>query len=54
MDAILHIFGICADNHSHFDFLDLFMLGGSLSSIILYVRMSVNGFFKSKKKEQDI
>lgn len=52
MDAILHVIGLCSDSHSHFDLLELFMLGGSLSSIILYVKMRVNGLFQGKQKEE--
>jgi hypothetical protein len=54
MEAVLHVFGICADNHLHLDFLDLFMIGGSLSSIILYVKMRVNGLFQKKKDKDNI
>lgn len=48
---MLHIIGLCGDGHTHFDLIDVFMVSGSLSSIILYVKMTISGFFKSKKKE---
>lgn len=35
MDSILHILGVCGDNHSHFDLLDTIMvLGGGSAGII--------------------
>lgn len=49
MDFILHVFGACSDSHSHLDFLDILMVGGSFSSIMIYVKMKVNGLFKKDK-----
>ena len=53
MDAIMHIFGMCGDAHTHLDLLDLFLAGGSLGMATVYVKYNwrrfktfINGKFK--------
>ena len=38
MDIVLHLIGACADTHTHFDLLDLFLIGGSSVGTIGYFR----------------
>lgn len=53
MDAIFHIIGLCTDNHSHIDLTDLLYVGGSVTSIILYIKMRLYGFFRREKNKED-
>lgn len=33
---VLHVFGLCSDTQSHFDLLDLFLVGGATGSIYYF------------------
>lgn len=54
MNQILHIFGLCADTHSHFDLLDLVVAGGATTTLIylkLHIKvylLLIKDFFKNK------
>ena len=38
MEPILHMLGLCGDNHSHLDLLDLLVGGTSLGVVTLYLK----------------
>lgn len=38
METIKHFFGLCSDNHSHFDVLDLLMIGSPIPLLIFYYK----------------
>jgi hypothetical protein len=42
MEFILHIFGVCSDNHSHIDVMDIFMGGIGGGAIFMYLKYYFN------------
>lgn len=53
MEFILHILGLCPDNHSHIDFLDLIgFIYSDIHYLIKYsiftIRYSINSYFQQK------
>lgn len=46
MDAVLHVIGICADNHTHLDLIDLLFWSGSSISLIFYIKYNINELIK--------
>ena len=42
MEAILHITGLCSDNHSHVDVMDLLLGGTSFGLIVYYAKTYIN------------
>lgn len=58
MDSILHVIGICGDNHSHFDLIDLIVVlgggGAGAVTVKLYYRTviyMVKDYFNVGKKD---
>lgn len=53
MDAVLHMIGICGDNHAHLDLIDLLFWSGSSISLIYYIKYNINELvrkIRNKKK----
>ena len=55
MEIVMHIVGTCGDAHAHLDLLDIFLMGGGLASISLYVKYNwrkfksyINGWFETR------
>lgn len=44
MEVILHLTGLCADNHSHLDLTDLVLGGTSVGVILLYLKVYIDTF----------
>jgi hypothetical protein len=38
MEFILHIFGVCSDNHSHIDVMDMFVGGIGGGALLMYLK----------------
>jgi hypothetical protein len=38
METLQHVVGLCTDNHSHFDLLDLLIGGSFFSSALIYIK----------------
>lgn len=49
MEPIQHAIGLCHDNHTHFDLIDLLVGGGigaGIASPLVYLRVKIFTFFK--------
>lgn len=44
MDAILHVFGVCGDAHAHLDLMDILLMGGGLTPIVVYIKYKFRKF----------
>jgi RecA/RadA recombinase len=49
MHNILHIFGICADTHTHVDLLDFLFVGGSVGITAQYFKCYIKTLFALSK-----
>ena len=38
MEAVLHVLGVCGDNHSHFDLIDIIIILGGGSAGLLTIK----------------
>lgn len=52
MDIVLHLIGTCADTHSHFDLLDLFLIGGSSVGVIGYFKFKLKSIIDYVKRRK--
>lgn len=55
MDIVMHIFGTCSDAHAHFDLMDLILMGGGVTPILIYIKYKwstiksfINGRYKRR------
>ena len=61
MDSLLHILGVCGDNHSHVDLMDLLfggaLAGGVLATIKYYIygiKLYLKSLFTKNKSHNNL
>lgn len=51
MEIVQHALGLCGDNHSHLDFVDILLYGsGGLTTTMYYFRFKIKSFWDNLRK----